>query len=125
MINNIFFNQLVQNMYALIGDGADTRFLARGLAAYNVPLALIRYFQGPIVTIQPNAAPKQLAAKTYDPKAFTDAYVAGLAGTHFTLELSIKGALPKDVNQATIKVTYTDAATGATFTKQTPAKVQR
>ncbi len=50
------FNRLpyrsLQDMYDLIGNGADARFLARGLAAYNVPLALIWYFQGPIVTIE-------------------------------------------------------------------------
>lgn len=75
-----------------------------------------------VVTIETDSPPKQIGHKVYEPKAFTACYVAGLTGTHFTLELAPVKSLQKGASEVTIKVTYTDAVTGATFTKQIASK---
>ncbi len=72
-----------------------------------------------VVLIDASAGAKEIARAAFDPKAFDAAYVSGFTGTHFTLEAAISPALPKQTKDATIKVTFTDAATGASFTQQT------
>lgn len=49
----------IQTMARILetGQGA-VEFIARSLAMYNVPLALLRYLQGPIVTIQRGMLPQ-------------------------------------------------------------------
>ena len=72
-----------------------------------------------VVLIDASAGVKEIARAAFDPKAFESAYVSGITGTHFTLETAISPALPRQTKDVTIKVTFTDAATGASFTQQT------
>jgi hypothetical protein len=71
-----------------------------------------------VVRIDATEGVKELARRDYDVKAFDEAFVSGLTGTHFTLEAQIHPPLPTAKADVTIKVTFTDAATGATFTHQ-------
>lgn len=49
----------IQTMARMLEAGQGTaEFVARSLATYNVPLALLRYLQGPIVTIQRGMLPQ-------------------------------------------------------------------
>jgi hypothetical protein len=66
-----------------------------------------------VVAIQPGEPPKLLAEKVFEPAEFNQAYRTGLTGTHYTLELPLPSPLPKGLKSATLKVTLTDAATGA------------
>ncbi|MEX2215049.1 MAG: hypothetical protein WD768_13020 [Phycisphaeraceae bacterium] len=77
-----------------------------------------------VVSIETDQPPRQIVRKTFDAKAFGEAYVSGFTGTHFTLELKLESALPKDVKELTIKVTYTDAATGAALGQQMVSAVR-
>ena len=70
------------------------------------------------------SGPVELGKQVFEPKAFTDAYVSGLAGTHFTLEAKLPTPPPAEADDLTIKVTFTDAATGASFSKQMVQKLR-
>ena len=77
-----------------------------------------------VVRLDADQPPKQLARKAFDAKAFSNAYVSGFTGTHFTLEVKLEPALARDMSEITIQVTYTDAATGAALNQQMVAKLQ-
>lgn len=74
-----------------------------------------------VVVIEAEKPPVELARREYDPKAFDNAYVAGFTGTHFTLETKL-ARIP--AGEVTIKVTFTDGATGATLSQQMAAKLK-
>ncbi len=71
-----------------------------------------------VVQIDATTGVKEIARREFNAKAFEAAYVSGITGTHFTLEAEIKPALPKGTKDVTIKVTFTDGATGASFAEQ-------
>lgn len=105
------------------GDGADDTvrvyLLTEDQHGRFLPIAGKATVQ--VVWIPQDGEPVELAKKTFDPAALRDAYVAGLTGTHYTLEVKLPSPLPaaiKDRVEATTKVTVTDAASGATLTKQ-------
>jgi hypothetical protein len=74
------------------------------------------------VAIQAGAPPRVLAEKTFAPAEFDAGYRSGLVGTHFTLDVPLP-AEAADVQEATVKVTFTDAATGAVVTQQAPMRI--
>ncbi len=74
-----------------------------------------------VVVIDADKPPVELARREYDPKAFDNAYVSGFTGTHFTLETKL-ASIP--AGEVTIKVTFTDGATGATLSQQMAAKLK-
>ena len=65
------------------------------------------------VAIVPGASPVVLAEMRVDAKGLDAAYRSGLAGTHYTIDLPQTMQPPAGVDQATVKVTLHDAATGA------------
>jgi len=76
-----------------------------------------------VVSIEPDAGASELVKKVYDPKALDEAYTTGLTGTHYTLEAKLPDSLPPS-GQVTVKVSLTDAATGAALTAQMVVKVR-
>ncbi|MCC7147194.1 MAG: hypothetical protein IT443_12175 [Phycisphaeraceae bacterium] len=73
-----------------------------------------------VVAIQPEKPPVTLAEKTFSPSQFDAAYRSSLAGTHYTLELDLPANLPHDLQQATVKLTFTDSATGVQLEHERP-----
>ena len=76
------------------------------------------------VIIQPDKAPFTLLQKTFEPRDFANAYRSGIGGTHFTLEAPMPKEIPADVNEMTVKVTFTDAATGLTVSAEKPMRAR-
>ncbi len=69
---------------------------------------------------------RTVAEKTFTPAEFDAAYRSGFAGTHYTLELPLPSPLPEDAaGPATVYVTFTEATTGASFTEQRAATIER
>lgn len=115
--------------YDTTGDGADDTvriyLLTEDQRGRFLPIAGKATIS--VVWIPPDAEPVTLASRPFDPAALRDAYVAGLTGTHYTLELKLPSPLPaaiEDRVEATTKVTVTDAATGVTLTKQLPTLIR-
>ena len=65
------------------------------------------------VAILPDRQPEILAQRKLSPKEFEASYRTGLTGTHFTLELPLPVSWPGEIEQVTVKLMFTDAATGA------------
>lgn len=79
-----------------------------------------------VVSIREGRPPSTVAERTFTPPEFDAAYRSGFAGTHYTLELQLPSPLPDEaVGPGTIQVTFTDAATGATFTEQRATTIER
>ncbi|MEX0776699.1 MAG: hypothetical protein WD042_13430 [Phycisphaeraceae bacterium] len=78
-----------------------------------------------VASIQPDAGARLLAEKTFDAQPFDHAYRSGLTGTHYALELPLPDDFPDDLKEVTVKVTLTNAATGATLTAQQAVVVKR
>lgn len=68
--------------------------------------------------LQEGKEPFLVVDATFGPKQWREAYRDSLFGLHYELETPITGEIPADVQQLTVKVDLTDAATGATFTAQ-------
>jgi hypothetical protein len=77
------------------------------------------------VVIDAGKTPVELMQKTFAPSALDAAYRSGLTGTHYSLEVPLPRPLPAGVNEVTVKVTLTDAATGAAVTCQQVIKLKR
>jgi hypothetical protein len=77
------------------------------------------------VVIEPGQAPVELTQKIFDPPALDAAYRTGLTGTHYSLEVPLPRPLPKGINEVTVKLTLTDAATGATVSCEQGIKLKR
>lgn len=75
-----------------------------------------------VIASAPHEEPRRLAEKTFEPAAFAKSYRSGITGTHYTLDVP----LPADTGESgalgnvTLEITFTDARSGATFTRQTP-----
>lgn len=77
------------------------------------------------VAIQPGQAPRVIIEKVFAPPEFSEAYRAGITGTHFTLEAALPADLPEDMKDATVKVTFTDAGTGGELAHEHPMSIRR
>jgi hypothetical protein len=47
-----------------------------------------------------------------------------LTGTHYTLEVPVRPPPPAGVNEVSVQITFTDAASGATITRQQPVRIK-
>jgi hypothetical protein len=77
------------------------------------------------VLIEPGAAPSLIAERRFDPSQWDAAYRSGLAGTHYTLELPLPETLPRGGVEATLKLSFTQADTGAQFSAQQAVLIDR
>ena len=68
--------------------------------------------------IEEDKEPFLVVNKTYGPNAVKNAYRSGMMGTHYSFEAKLPDDLPEATQEITVKLTFTDAATGATFTTQ-------
>ena len=76
------------------------------------------------VHIPDDGQPRGIARRTYDPKAFDEAWRSGFTGRHYTLELALPDELPEAIEQLTVKVTFTQADTGVERTAQKAFRVR-
>jgi len=76
------------------------------------------------VAILPDRRPEVLAQRKLSPKQFEASYRTGLTGSHFTLELSLPASWPREIEQVTVKLTFTDAATGASHWHEQPMGIK-
>lgn len=106
------------------GDGADDtlRIYLKTLDQHGRFLPAAGRAVVQVVAISPGTPPALIAEKTFEPREFDAAYRSGLTGTHFTLEVPLPAKPP--AGGATAKLTFTDAATNATLTAETPVKVR-
>jgi outer membrane murein-binding lipoprotein Lpp len=83
------------------------------------------------VVISPGAAPALLVEKTWPVRDLQNAYVSGIFGTHYTLEMplprDLPAGIPADLTIVTLKLTILDAASGAKMTceQATPLRLKR
>ena len=73
-----------------------------------------------ILSGQPPRVPIEVS---FPPKAFDGFYRSGPTGSHYTLEVPVPGLIPEGVTETTVKITFTDADTGKTLTRQMPMAV--
>jgi len=71
-----------------------------------------------VLVITPPAPPQVLANQVVEPSEFDSAYRTGPTGTHFTITIPLASELPQSINEITVKMRFTDAATGAIITHQ-------
>lgn len=76
-----------------------------------------------VVVIEAGQDPVLLTSASFDPDQFARCYRSGITGTHYTLDVNLP--TPVDVRQVTVKVTITDAATGAAVSAEIPLRVAR
>ena len=76
------------------------------------------------VVILPDRQPEVLAQRALTPKEFEASYRTGLTGSHFTIELTLPDQWPGEVEQVTVKLTFTDAATGASHRHEQAIAIQ-
>lgn len=76
------------------------------------------------VTLQDDAPPALLAARTYEPDEFDSAYRANFTGYHYTIELPLPESLDPAITSATVKVTLTEAVTGAEHSEEKIIKIK-
>ena len=65
-----------------------------------------------VVAIHPSQEPSILTEQVYTPREFHEAYRNGMTGTHYTLETVLPPDLSEGIGQVTVKVVFTEAATG-------------
>lgn len=75
------------------------------------------------VAIQDDAPPALLAARTYEPAEFDSAYRANFTGYHFTIELPLPDSLDPALTSTTVKVSFTEALTGAVHSEEKVIKL--
>jgi len=75
------------------------------------------------VLLQPHQQPTLVLERFVDPQQLDAAYRSTWMGTHYTLEIPLPaGSLPKS-GDLTVKLFFTDAATGTQITHQQPLQV--
>lgn len=77
------------------------------------------------VLIQPGRVATVLNETTYEPQAFSAAYRCGLTGTHYTLELDLPSPPTAEAGQITLKLTFTDAATGVQLSHEMSLQINQ
>jgi len=75
------------------------------------------------VVIEPGREPAELASRTFTPAEFKAAYRSSFTGTHYTLELPLPADLDPSLTAVTLKLTFTDAATGVTLSRQAEMRI--
>jgi len=108
------------------GDGADDTLRLylktvdqRGRFMTAAGRALVQ-----VAIIEPDQPPKLLGEATFPPDQFDAAYRSNFTGTHYTLEMPLPTPLPEKLGDVTVKVHFTDAATGVTVTAQLPVPLR-
>lgn len=76
------------------------------------------------VAILDDAPPTLLASRTYEPDEFDAAYRANFTGYHYTIKLPLPDSLDPKVTSTTVKVSFTEALTGAELTHEQIVKVK-
>ena len=76
------------------------------------------------VAIPETGDPRLLAERKYDPEAFENAWRSGFTGEHYTLQLQLPDDLPAELEQVTVRVTFTQARTGVELSTQQPFRVR-
>jgi len=77
-----------------------------------------------VVAIPDTGDPRLLAEQNYDPQSFENAWRSGFTGEHYTLQLPLPADLPADIQQVTVRVTFTQARTGIELDTQQPFRVR-
>ncbi len=77
-----------------------------------------------VVAIPDEGEPHMLAERTYSAKQFNDAWRSGFTGQHYTLEVKLPSNLPENLEQVTVKVSFTQAQTGAHLSEQKPFRIR-
>ena len=67
------------------------------------------------VAIPDHGQPEVVAHRTFEPKAFDQAYRSSFMGSHYSLVLPLGKPLPTDVNQLVVKVVFVQAETAVTL----------
>ena len=88
-----------------------------------MPVAGIGMIQ--VVWIPDQGEPKLLAEKTYEAKDWQDAYRSNFTGTHYTLRADLPEGLEAGTYDGTLRVTFQQADTGASFSAQRAVKIVR
>lgn len=100
------------------GDGIDDRIriYARPMDQQGRVLVVTGRAHVQAVVIEPNREPRLLAERIFEPAEFDKTYRSGITGTHYTLELPLplsEASPPAPrVTHVTVKMTFTEAATG-------------
>lgn len=76
------------------------------------------------VAIVPGQEPRIVLEHTFSPAEFDGAYRSGLMGTHYTLARPLPGALSADLTDLTVKVAFTDAASGVELSHERTYRLQ-
>lgn len=107
------------------GDGVDDviRIYLRTLDQHGrfMPVAALVVVQS--VVIQQYEPPFLLAERTLQPEQFDTCYRTSWTGTHYTLELELPNPLPAGIQNATTKISLTEAISGIQLTAQQPIKI--
>ena len=72
------------------------------------------------VQILPGAVPVLVAGRTLAPPELDQAYRSSFMGTHYRLDLPLPADAARTRRQVTVKVSITDAASGATISQERP-----
>jgi hypothetical protein len=109
------------------GDGRDDtlRMYVRTLDQQGRMLPVAAEVNVKIVHIPEKGEPRDLAGKTYDAKAFDNAYRSAFTGEHYTFEVKLPDPLPENVDEVTTKVTLHHLTSDATFSKQAAYRLAR
>ena len=109
------------------GDGMDdtVRVYLKTLdqQGHFIPVAGQAVVQA--VLIQPGRIATILNETTYEPQAFSATYRCGLTGTHYTLELELPSPPTTEVDHITLKLTFTDAATGVQLNHEMSVQINQ
>ena len=102
-------------------DGADDhiRVYLKTLDQHGrfIPVAGRALLQA--VVINADATAQVLAQKTFEPTELDATFRTSITGTHYTLDLPLPAPLQSQVDHVTVKLSFTDAATGTELTHET------
>lgn len=101
-------------------DGVDdlVRVYVRTLDQKGRMIPVLGHAVIQVVAIEPGQPPTEFANRAYTSKDLDQAYRRGLTGTHYTLETALPTPLPRPVDEATVKLTFTETSTGVVLTHQ-------
>lgn len=76
------------------------------------------------VAIRAEQDAKVVADNTWDAATFDKTYRSGFMGTHYRLDLPLPADLDPSLDALTVKLTFTDAATGVTLTREAGVRLK-
>ncbi len=102
------------------GDGVDDviRLYTQTLDQRGRFLPAVGPAVAQVVAINADAPPRPVATRRFTPDEFEQAYRTGITGTHYTLEVPLDAQATQSLEQVTVKLIFTDAATGAEHTRE-------